>query len=127
NVGVFWDFENRALPLKNVRKTQEFASKTREAVEGYGHVATFKAYLDFHYLDSPALHSALDSAGISAINCPHNGRAEVVDDAIRDDMQHFARGCSSPATILLISGDRDYARTVRDLSERGHRTVVIAP
>jgi hypothetical protein len=50
----------------------------------FGSVTTFKAYFDISAQSpkSVMLRSELQSSGVSMIDCPHNGRKEVVDKMI---------------------------------------------
>jgi hypothetical protein len=64
---------------------------------------------------------------VSIIDCPHNGKKEVVDKMILVDMIAFAVDNPSPATIILIAGDRDYAYAVSTLRLRQYNVVLIVP
>jgi 3-hydroxyisobutyrate dehydrogenase-like beta-hydroxyacid dehydrogenase len=51
----------------------------------FGSVTTFKTYLDMSAQSSKnavAFRSELQSSGVSMIDCPHNGRKDVVDKMI---------------------------------------------
>jgi hypothetical protein len=49
----------------------------------FGSVTTFKAYLDMSAQSSNvAFRSEFQSSGVSMIDCPHNGRKDVVDKMI---------------------------------------------
>jgi hypothetical protein len=51
----------------------------------FGSVTTFRAYLDISAqlsTKSTVLRSELQSSGVSMIDCPHNGKKDVVDKMI---------------------------------------------
>ncbi|KAG8217444.1 hypothetical protein J3R82DRAFT_5589 [Butyriboletus roseoflavus] len=96
----------------------------------FGSVTTFRAYLDVSVQSSkPAvtLRSDLQSSGVSMIDCPHNGRKDVVDKMILVDMLAFAVDHPAPATIVLITGDRDYAYAVSILKLRNYQVILVTP
>ena len=78
------DAENCRLPANVSGHT--IANNIRELAFKYGRVTAFRAYLDISEHDGSSkslrLRSELQSAGVSLIDCPHNGRKEVADQAI---------------------------------------------
>ena len=50
----------------------------------FGSVTTFRVYLDVSVQSSKSvvLRSELQSSGVSIIDCPHNGKKDVVDKMI---------------------------------------------
>lgn len=112
----------------------------------FGDVTLFKAYLESTAHSSSrslALRSELQASGVSLTDCPHNGRKDVADKMILGmcwtpwdspynfegvvDMLAFAIDNEAPATIVLISGDRDFAYAVSMLRLRRYCVVIIAP
>ncbi|KAG6813357.1 hypothetical protein H0H92_011905, partial [Tricholoma furcatifolium] len=83
---------------------------------------------------SLALRSELQSSGVSLIDCPHNGRKDVADKMMLDllakasivDMLAYAIDNPAPSTIILISGDRDFAYAVSVLRLRRYRVMIIS-
>ncbi|OAX30806.1 hypothetical protein K503DRAFT_806700 [Rhizopogon vinicolor AM-OR11-026] len=62
------------------------------------------------------------------VDCPHNGKKDVVDKMILVDMLAFALDHhDSPVTIILIAGDRDYAYAMSTLRLRQYTVVLIVP
>ncbi|KAI0818827.1 NYN domain-containing protein [Irpex lacteus] len=126
-VAIFWDFENCAL--HNKAGGWEVDNIRRIALK-YGPIKIFKAYLEISARASPeslALRSELQSCGVSLTDCPHNGRKDVADKMLLVDMMAFALDTEAPATIVLLSGDRDFVYALSVLGNRGYHTVVIAP
>jgi hypothetical protein len=60
-------------------------NEMRAVAHRFGAIRTFKAYLDVSEDGSSRalqIRSELQAAGVSLIDCPHNGRKEVADKAI---------------------------------------------
>ncbi|KAI0747887.1 NYN domain-containing protein [Daedaleopsis nitida] len=128
SVAVFWDYENCALPA--LEPSYTIVNRIRRLAHQFGSVKSFKAYLEYpeqSSLKSLALRSELQSCGVSLIDCPHNGRKEVADKMMMIDMMAFAIDTPAPATIILISGDRDFVYAVSVLALRQYQVVVLAP
>ncbi|KAG5219743.1 NYN domain-containing protein [Salix suchowensis] len=96
----------------------------------FGSVKLFKAYLELsEQAMSPRLlnlRSELQSSGVSLTDCPHNGRKNVADQMIIVDMLTYAIDRPAPATIVLISGDRDFAYAASVLRLRRYSVVVVS-
>lgn len=73
------------------------------------------------------LRSELQSSGVSLTDCPHNGRKDAADKMILVDMMAFALDNPPPATIVLISGDRDFVYALSTLRNRRYNIVLIVP
>ncbi|KAJ8583654.1 hypothetical protein M405DRAFT_748298, partial [Rhizopogon salebrosus TDB-379] len=127
-VAVFWDYENCTPPVSS--QGHAIVNGIRRIAHVFGCVTTFKAYLDMSVQSSKssvAFRSVLQSSGVSMIDCPHSGRKDVVDKMILVDMLAFAIDHHSPATIILIAGDRDYAYAISTLRLRQYTVVLIVP
>lgn len=101
----------------------------RRAVHTFGCVTLFKAYLEIseQQAHKKNLRSELQSSGVSLTDCPHNGRKDAADKMILVDMLAFALDNPSPATIVLISGDRDFVYALSTLRNRRYTVVLIVP
>jgi len=131
NVGIFWDLENCALQSVGL-PAHQVVDKLRELAHRYGILKTLKAYIDLQSMNSPKSVnqcSDLQACGVSLIHCPHNGtgRKDVVDKVMLVDMMAYMADNLVPATIILISGDRDFAYGVSVLRQRRYRIVVVVP
>ncbi|OAX41325.1 hypothetical protein K503DRAFT_735880 [Rhizopogon vinicolor AM-OR11-026] len=128
-VAVFWDYENCSPPL--ISQGHAIVNGIRRIAHVFGHVTTFKTYFDMSSQhQSPRsinFRSELQSSGVSMVDCPHNGRKDVVDKMILVDMLAFAIDHDSPATVVLIAGDRDYAYAMSTLRHRQYTVVLIVP
>ncbi|KAH8117392.1 NYN domain-containing protein [Phellopilus nigrolimitatus] len=147
-VAVFWDYGTylpNALHVDHV-PTSALATKEncrppsnvsgfsvvdriRRIVQDFGNTTVFKAYVDLSLECANArsmIHSELQSSGLSIIHCPHNGRKDVADKMMLVDMLAFAIDSPAPATIVLITGDRDFAYAAAILRLRGYEVIIIA-
>jgi hypothetical protein len=96
----------------------------------YGQVTTFRAYLELPEISTTKwnnVRSELQNSGVSLIDCPHNGRKDVADKMMIVDMLTFALDTPSPASIILVSGDRDFAYAVSTLRSRAYSVYLVTP
>jgi len=111
----------------------------------FGRVKAFKAYFETSE-HSSVLRSELQASGVTLVDCPHNGKKEVADKIILGDVVCFtprmtrgtntnfptvdvmAHAIDNPvgSTIVLITGDRDFAYALSTLSLRRYQVVLIA-
>ncbi|KAK7043682.1 hypothetical protein VNI00_008293 [Paramarasmius palmivorus] len=127
-VAIFWDYENCQVPFS--ASGFSVVNQIRGVVHQFGGIKLFRAYADLSELSSPRLlsvRSELQCSGVSLIDCPHNGRKNVVDQMIIVDMLAYAIDHSTLDTILLISGDRDFAYAIATLRSRMYKVIVMAP
>lgn len=126
-VGIFWDMENCPIPV-DVKK-DEVAGNIRMALRVHptveGSVTIFSAYGDFNQFPR-CLREGCQRTGINLIDVP-NGRKDASDKAILVDMFLFALDNPPPCTILLISGDVDFAPALHKLGQRGFTVLLVLP
>lgn len=131
-VAVFWDFENCAPPSQV--SGYDAVDAIRRVGHRYGAICQLKAYLEppRQYVEPTAagralaLRSELQASGVSLTDCPHNGMKEVADHMMQVDMLAFALDHPAPATILIITGDRDFAYATAVLRARRYCVVVLS-
>ncbi|KNZ75414.1 hypothetical protein J132_02746 [Termitomyces sp. J132] len=128
DVAIFWDYENCAAAAQYTG--YEIVKKIRHVAHYFGTIKLFKAYLELSdpatFAKSLVLRSELQCSGVSLTDCPHNGRKDVADKMILVDMLAYAIDNPPPSTIILISGDRDFAYAVSVLRLRRYRVVIIS-
>ncbi|KAJ7044770.1 NYN domain-containing protein [Mycena alexandri] len=127
DVAVFWDYGN--CHASSQVSGYEIVSGIRNVAHRFGPVKYFKAYMEVPEADtfrSLSLRSELQCSGVSLIDCPPNERKNVADQMIMVDMLAYAIDHPTPATIILISGDRDFAYAVAILRLRRYDVVVIS-
>ncbi|KAI0340648.1 hypothetical protein BDW22DRAFT_390713 [Trametopsis cervina] len=122
-VAIFWDLENCQLPSTAGLSAVD---NIRSIAQSYGFVKLFKAYLDVAEQNSPKtsiLRSELQSCGVTVTDCPHSNRKDVADKM----MIVFAMDDLPPATVIILSGDRDFVYAASTLRLRAYHVVVIGP
>ncbi|KAJ7046568.1 DUF537-domain-containing protein [Mycena alexandri] len=127
DVAIFWDYEN--CHASSQVSGYEIVSAIRDVAHRYGPVKHFKAYMEVPGADtfrSLSLRSELQCSGVSLTDCPHNGRKNVADQMIMVDMLAYAMDHPAPATIFLISGDRDFAYAVSVLRLRQFEVIILS-
>ncbi|CAA7265191.1 unnamed protein product [Cyclocybe aegerita] len=126
NVAIFWDYENCPAPSNG--SGYIIAKNISALAQQFGTVKSFKAYLEIseQLPRALAMRSELQSSGVSLIDCPHNGRKDVADKMMLVDMLAHAIDNPPPSTtIILISGDRDFAYALSILSLRRYHVVLL--
>ncbi|KAL6494714.1 hypothetical protein OROGR_031514 [Orobanche gracilis] len=90
-----------------------------------GAVTTFSAYGDFNSFPR-RLREGCQRTGVKLIDVP-NGRKDASDKAILVDMFLFALDNPPPSSIMLISGDVDFAPALHILGQRGYTVILVIP
>jgi hypothetical protein len=65
-------------------------------------------------------------SGVTIVDCPHSGQKDVADKMMMVDMVAFALDTPAPATIVVISGDRDFAYAIAILRNRKYKLNLIS-
>ncbi|KAJ7582918.1 limkain-b1-type NYN domain-containing protein, partial [Mycena floridula] len=103
-------------------RTSSFATveAIRSIAHRFGAVQVFKAYTGLN----TANRGELQSAGVTVIDCPHNGRKDVVDHMMMIDMVwHVVDNPSS--TIVVISADRDFSYAISSMRNRRYKVILV--
>ncbi|GLJ18748.1 hypothetical protein SUGI_0334640 [Cryptomeria japonica] len=126
-VTILWDIENCPVPADV--HPEDVASNIRMALQLHpvikGVVTMFSAYGDFNIFPRK-LREGCQRTGVNLIDVP-NGKKDAADKAILVDMFLFALDNPPPSTILLISGDVDFAPALHKLGQRGYTVVLAIP
>eukprot|EP00842_Homolaphlyctis_polyrhiza_P004363 jgi/Hompol1/4928/HPOL_004032-RA len=122
---IFWDFENCAPPA--AVPGYVVVENIRRAITQFGPIVAFRAYFEINETSRKNMRTELQSSGVSIIDTPHNSRKDAADKMILVDMLAFAMDFQPPATIVLISGDRDFVYGLATLRNRRYNIVLIVP
>ncbi|XP_010488965.1 PREDICTED: uncharacterized protein LOC104766724 [Camelina sativa] len=126
-VAVLWDIEN--CPVPSDVRPEDVASNVRTAIQLHplisGPVVTFSAYGDFNGFPR-RVREGCQRTGVKLVDVP-NGRKDASDKAILIDMFLFVLDNKPPATIVLISGDVDFAPALHILGQRGYTVILVLP
>ncbi|KAJ9476622.1 NYN domain-containing protein [Pseudozyma hubeiensis] len=132
-IAIFWDVDNCAPPTGSSGRSVALA--VRSAIQNLevGPIVSFKAYLELSSeTQAPnaaqvQLRSELQGCGVSLIDTPKSGRKDVADKMMITDLLAYAIDQPAPATVVLISGDRDFAYPLGILRNRGYNIVLVTP
>lgn len=126
-IAILWDIENCPVPC-DVRP-EDVAGNIRMALRVHpiikGVVTLFSAYGDFNAFPR-RLREGCQRTGVKLVDVP-NGRKDAADKAILVDMFLFALDNRPPSTIMLISGDVDFAPSLHILGQRGYTVILVIP
>ncbi|KAL8554525.1 hypothetical protein ACS0TY_002639 [Phlomoides rotata] len=126
-VAILWDIEN--CPVPSGVRPEDVAGNIRMALRVHpvidGAVSVFSAYGDFNSFPR-RLREGCQRTGVKLIDVP-NGRKDAADKAILVDMFLFALDNPPPSSILLISGDVDFAPALHILGQRGYNVILVIP
>ncbi|KAJ0254460.1 putative endonuclease or glycosyl hydrolase [Hirschfeldia incana] len=126
-LAVLWDIEN--CPVPSDVRPEDVASNIRTAIQLHpvvsGSVVVFSAFGDFNAFPR-RVREGLQRTGVKLVDVP-NGRKDAADKAILLDMFLFALDQPPPSTIVIITGDVDFAPALHVLGQRGYNVVVIIP
>ncbi|GMH03893.1 hypothetical protein Nepgr_005732 [Nepenthes gracilis] len=126
-VAILWDIEN--CPVPSDVRPEDVAGNIRMALRVHpvikGVVTVFSAYGDFNSF-SRRLREGCQRTGVKLIDVP-NGRKDAADKAILVDMFLFALDNRPPSSVMLISGDVDFAPALHILGQRGYTVILVIP
>ncbi|PKA49753.1 hypothetical protein AXF42_Ash004294 [Apostasia shenzhenica] len=126
-VSILWDIEN--CPVPSDVRPEDVAGNIRMALRVHplikGAVTLFSAYGDFNAFPR-RLREGCQRTGVKLVDVP-NGRKDAADKAILVDMFLFALDNRPPSSIVLISGDVDFAPALHILGQRGYTVILVIP
>ncbi|XP_019104606.2 uncharacterized protein LOC104891205 [Beta vulgaris subsp. vulgaris] len=126
-VAIMWDIEN--CPVPSDVRPEDVAGNIRMALRVHpviqGAVTLFSAYGDFNAFPR-RVREGCQRTGVKLVDVP-NGRKDAADKAILVDMFLFALDNPPPSSIMLISGDVDFAPALHILGQRGYTVILVIP
>lgn len=126
-VAILWDIEN--CPVPSDVRPEDVAGNIRMALRVHplitGAVTMLSAYGDFNAFPR-RVREGCQRTGVKLIDVP-NGRKDAADKAILVDMFLFALDNPPPSSIMLISGDVDFAPALHILGQRGYTVILVIP
>nr|XP_004230772.1 uncharacterized protein LOC101262057 [Solanum lycopersicum] len=126
-VAILWDIEN--CPVPSDVRPEDVAGNIRMTLRVHpvikGAVTLFSAYGDFNSFPR-RLREGCQRTGVKLVDVP-NGRKDAADKAILVDMFLFALDNPPPSSIMLISGDVDFAPALHILGQRGYTVILVIP
>lgn len=126
-VAILWDIEN--CPVPSDTRPEDVAGNIRMALRVHpvidGAVTMFSAFGDFNAFPR-RVREGCQRTGVKLIDVP-NGQKDAADKAILIDMFLFALDNPPPSSIMLISGDVDFAPALHILGQRGYTVILVIP
>ncbi|KAL7156824.1 hypothetical protein ABFS83_02G035200 [Erythranthe nasuta] len=126
-IAILWDIEN--CPVPSDVRSEDVAGNIRMALRVHpvinGAVTMFSAFGDFNAFPR-RLREGCQRTGVKLVDVP-NGRKDAADKAILVDMFLFALDNPPPSSIMLISGDVDFAPALHILGQRGYTVILVIP
>ncbi|CAH2051728.1 unnamed protein product [Thlaspi arvense] len=126
-LAILWDIEN--CPVPSDVRPEDVASNIRMAIQLHpvisGPVVVFSAFGDFNAFPR-RVREGCQRTGVKLVDVP-NGRKDAADKAILLDMFLFVLDNPAPATIVIITGDVDFAPALHVLGQRGYTVILIIP
>ena len=129
---VFWDYENISLGSKLTNSSctvDQLDWLCKQILPKFGRLVEMRLYSDSTKKTLHTRHrDSLERLGFSIIDCPTSDKKEMVDKKIILDACFFALPRvtkEQPTTVVIISGDGDYAHMLRRLRMVGVHTVAI--
>ncbi|CAN8243845.1 unnamed protein product [Cochlearia groenlandica] len=122
---VWWDIENCGVPRgwDAHAIAQNIASALLRM--GYGGPVSISAYGDTNLIPHD-VQKALSSTGVSLNHVP-SGVKDASDKKILVDMCLWAADNPAPASLMLISGDRDFSYALHQLRMRRYNILLAHP
>ncbi|XP_071478338.1 meiosis regulator and mRNA stability factor 1-like [Diadema antillarum] len=120
-IGVFWDIENCAVPRG--KSALAVVQRIRDRFFAGHREAEFMCVCDINKESSTIIQELNDAqVTVAHINATAKNAA---DDKLRQSLRRFADTHSPPATVVLISGDINFARDLSDLRHRNGLNVIL--
>ena len=129
--GIFWDYENVPLP-SDALVASAACGRLSDFARTLGSVVEMRLYHDSEK-ENPVRkqhRASLEQLGFTIIDCPTSRKKEAVDKKIIVDSMMFAVTRSARqlrCSVLLVSGDGDFAHMLSRLKGIGVHTCAVLP
>lgn len=123
HVGVFWDLEN--VPVPRNKSGTDLVLALSDELCRFGRPLSLVACANLAKI-KPDVRVQLERAGVAVFDAVHAGKKDVADKMLVSRMFEFALNHKT-ATIVLISGDVDFAIALSVLRLHGYKIVVVLP
>ena len=123
-IGYFWDIEN--VPIPGKQKPFDIVQSIRNKF-GSGTALkedSFSCFCDCAKISSDNQLS-LRHANVRIVHIPAKAKSGAADREILLELDRFERAHSTPATVVLISGDIDFVQKLNDLRYRAGFYVIV--
>lgn len=122
---ILWDYENVSVP-KGISGLF-VAQRLQEVFGSYGPIRSIQAFGNSRLLGS-TLPEELSRGGVKFVDAMSSTtRKDLADKLLLTELFMFALDNPAPATIIMITGDVDYANALSNLKLRGYFIVLVPP
>ncbi|CED84070.1 NYN domain, limkain-b1-type [Phaffia rhodozyma] len=124
-VAIFWDYENCSPPLAT--NPSLLVKHLRKIFQPFGPISFIRCYQDVgaQPVFAQTLRSGLEACAVEVRDCGRWGRKDVADHHIMTDIFMYALDNPAPATIVLISGDKDFSYILANLCNRQYNVILV--
>ncbi|XP_071966064.1 meiosis regulator and mRNA stability factor 1-like [Antedon mediterranea] len=120
-IGVFWDIENCSVPRG--RSALVLVQRIRDQFFGGHREAEFMCVCDINKENNSVIQELNDAqVTVAHINATAKNAA---DDKLKQSLRRFADTHTQPATVVLISGDVNFANDLSDLRHRHGLKIIL--
>ncbi|XP_048575860.1 uncharacterized protein LOC5520570 isoform X1 [Nematostella vectensis] len=119
-IGVFWDIEN--CPVPRGKSALSVVGKIRKVFFANKREVEFMCVCDINKEKKEVIED-LNKAQVTVVHINATSK-NAADDKLRQSLRRFAQSYPSPATVILVSGDINFAAELSDLRHRHNLTVV---
>lgn len=120
-LGIFWDIENCQVP-KN-RNASDVVQRIRQRFLKKYREAEFLVVCDVKK-ESPDVIQQLHNSQVNLIHVSSTSK-NAADEKLRQSLRRFAEVYPAPSTVILISGDINFAADLSDLRYRKKIRVIL--
>ncbi|KAL5473340.1 hypothetical protein EMCRGX_G027810 [Ephydatia muelleri] len=120
-VGVFWDIENCRVP--DAKLAFALANKMRKMFFEGKREAEFVCVCDITK-ETRGVVDALNKAQVTVVHVSAVAK-NAADDKLRQSLRRFAHTYHPPCTVVLISGDVNFAAELKDLRHAHNITITL--
>jgi uncharacterized LabA/DUF88 family protein len=117
-VFIFWDYQNTRLSLHEAQLLLTFA-------KSQGRLTGKNVYYNSQCKDQAAVKEDMSSLGFNCVNVPCNLKDSADNQLIADCLEEIDSNMS-PDIVILISGDGDFIKLVRNLQKLGKKNIMFA-
>ncbi|XP_033107994.1 meiosis regulator and mRNA stability factor 1-like [Anneissia japonica] len=120
-IGVFWDIENCSVPRG--RSALVLVQRIRDQFFGGHREAEFMCVCDINK-ESNSVIQELNDAQVTVAHINATAK-NAADDKLKQSLRRFADTHNPPATVVLISGDVNFANDLSDLRHRNGLKIIL--
>lgn len=119
-IGVFWDIEN--CPVPRGKSAAAVVQKIRKEFFNGKREVEFMCVCDISKEKKEVIEE-LNKAQVTVVHINATSK-NAADDKLRQSLRRFGQSYPAPATVILVSGDVNFAAELSDLRHRNNLEVI---